>query len=987
MSIDTAELKAKFDFEGYVTERVKGLKRAGSQHICLCPFHDDTTASASIDFENQLFNCFACGNAFDSIGFVMAYENCSFLRAVEIMGGADSEFRLPIPRKVNFEEKEIVYTPVRGNIENCLDYENAKDKNSPWVFVAEYAYIPDKLVKIRYQSRKNNKKTFRTFHKQDDGKWYYGKGDNVFPLYAPNGYEDDVVIFVEGEKDVHALIDLGYNAICTAFGATVDARQFSKDYVEQLRGKTVIVIPDDNDKPNDKVEDLGGKYARAVANKLNINGVTARVLSLSELNTEDKYGYDISDAIEQYGDVFVADKLEKFINEQPENEIVVMKSYGYSAEQNMQIENIATVLAQCNGDWAECLPQDTAMRELSKELGCALPSLRKTIEKRAEEIRKESGMFLAKHNVKNTVIEIDKIARSINIEGSGYIVAENGMIVTDEGEIVCKQIMLPVAEVQDIDGNRANGSHVMLAYVPIDDGNIHLDQFPAAALSLTNDMIRTLSACGLSVNSQNAGGIMEYIDNIRNWYKQNGYTRIFTSANRLGWVKTGKYPILLPYEYDSTTMIYGNNIEKNVVLKMTSKNGDKEKSRLLVNEVCNATKSMTAIVGAAVASLLLGYVDISGETQGFAFNVYHKSGTGKSVMTEVAASMFGTGQYVNGWFGVADSTEKSDKERNRYFYNMPLFIDDVIRKRDDFKGSKADLPYKKTRYIMGITGGESRSRLNQMGQFREVGNWCNVVILTNEDRMVEDTMDGGAFSRCLEIQHLDDIPEQTLTDWVNRFSDNYGHFPYDIINGIREKSPDVWKSEISNLTNKYIALGVTGKRALYASYVHMGYNIAKLAVGLDAEFDIDWFSKEIKSAGDVDDGARAYIKVLDWISTHTEYLRAVVDNYGVTVGALNYDHRGNKVASIPVAELTKICNKYDINRQSLINYTYETKKAVQAYDENGKAAPVKVKIKDAEIRCIQFYYEWLDKTLEYDDNVDYNGRNNQGTKWWEREAL
>ncbi len=980
-TIDTADLKARFDFESYVSARVEGLKPSGNQYVCLCPFHDDTTQSASIDFNKHLFNCFACGTAFDSIGFVMAYENCDFLHAVEIMGGANSEFRLAEPRKITFEKEKATYTPVRGDIRECLDYNNPKDVNSPWEYVEDYVYIPDKLLKIRYRSRKNGKKTFRAFHKQDnDNRWYWGKGDYAYPLYAPVGYEDDVIIFVEGEKDVHSLINLGYTAVCTAFGATVDARQFGKEYIEQLRGKSVVVIPDHNDKVVNKVEDLGGKYARAVANKLNNNGISARVFNLDELNINNVHGYDISDAIEQYGDVFMADKLEKFIKEKPDSDVAVVRSFGFSPDQNFEIEQIASVLADNNSDWTRCLPQDTKMRALAKELQVNLVSLRKTIETRAQEIHKESGAFLAKSNVKNTVVNIEKISQSIDLKGSGYIVAENGMIVTDEGEVVCKQIMLPVAEVQDIDGNRLNGSHVMLAYVPIDDDGIHLSQFPASALSLTNDLIRALSSCGLSVNSQNSGVIMEYIDNIRNWYKQNGNTRIFLSADRLGWVKTGKYPVFLPYEYDSTTMIYGNNIEKSVVQKMTSKGGSREESHALINEACTTAKVMPSIIGASVASLLLGYVDTSGEMQSFAFNVYHKSGTGKSVMTEVAASMFGTGQYLNGWFGVADSTEKSDKERNRYFYNMPLFIDDIIRKRDDFKGNKLDLPLKKTRYIMGITGGESRSRLNQQGQFREVGTWCNVVILTNEDRMVEETMDGGAFSRCLEVQHMDYIPEQTLTDWVNRFTDNYGHFPYDLINAIRNNPPDYWKSEIANLSNKYIALGVTGKRALNASYIHLGYNIAKTAIGLDADFDMDWFAKEIKSAGNVDDGARAYIRVLDWISTHTEYLRAVVDKQGVTVGALNYDYHGKKVASIPIAELTKLCDQYDINRQSLINYAYETEQAVPNYDENGKASPVRVKIGDAEIRCIQFYYEWLEKTADkYDNDVDYN----KTIPWWE----
>ena len=982
IDVSVSELKAKFDFESYVSARVEGLKKAGNQHICRCPFHDDTNASASVDFDRQLFNCFGCGSSFDSVGFIEAYENCDFHRAIEIMGGADSEYRLAEPRKVSFDEKPVTYTAVKGDIRTCLDYENPKDPDSPWKFIEEYVYIPDKLVKLRYQSA-NGKKTFRTYHKQEDGKWYYGKGDNVFPLYLPNETDDsDTIFFVEGEKDVGAIIKLGYNATCTAFGATVDARQFSKDYIEKLRGKLVIVIPDDNDKPNNKVEDLGGKYARAIANKLNFNGVSARVFSLEEYNTEKKHGYDISDAIEQYGDVFVVDKFEKFINELPENEVTIVKSYGYTEEQDAQIESIASILAQHNNDWTECLPQDTAMRNLAKELKCALPSLKKVIEKRAQDIRKENGMFFSRNNIKNTVVEIDKIARSIDIKGSGYIVAENGMIATDEGEIVCKQIMLPVAEVQDIDGSRTNGSHVMLAYVPIDDSNIRLDQFPASSLSLTNELIRTLSTCGLSVNSQNAGTVMEYIDNIRNWYKQNGQTRIFKSANRLGWVKQGNYPVFLPYEYDPVSMIYGTGIEKNTVLKMTATFGEKEESRKLINEICSKASVMPSIIGAAVASLLLGYCDTNGEMQGFAFNVYHKSGTGKSVMTEAAASMFGSGQFVNGWFGVADSTLASDKGRNAYYYNMPLFIDDIVRKRADFNVPSAELPRKKTRYIMGVTGGEGRSRLNQSGEFKDVGNWCNVVILTNEDRMVEDSMDGGAYSRCLEVQHMDYVSEQVLTDWVNRFSEHYGHFPLDIINSIRTKTPSAWKTEISFLTNKYIALGVTGKRALYASYIQVGYEIAKEAINIETNFDAEWFAKEIKSAGEVDDGARAYIRVLDWISTHTEYLRNVVDNYGVTVGALNYDKQGNKVASIPVAELTKICNQYDINRQSLITYAYETNKAVKAYDENGKAVLIKIEIQNAEIRCIQFYYEWIDKAYEYDNSIDYNKR-----KWWEGEVI
>ncbi|NLB81315.1 MAG: hypothetical protein GX800_06850, partial [Clostridiaceae bacterium] len=67
----------------------------------------------------------------------------------------------------------------------------------------------------------------------------------------------------------------------------------------------------------------------------------------------------------------------------------------------------------------------------------------------------------------------------------------------------------------------------------------------------------------------------------------------------------------------------------------------------------------------------------------------------------------------------------------------------------------------------------------------------------------------------------------------------------------------------------------------------------------------------------------------------------------------------------------------------LINYAYETEKAVRAYDENDKAAPVKVQIRDAEVRCIQFYYEWLERSsIEYDEDADYSSSNSYKRSWY-----
>ena len=51
----------------------------------LCPFHDDTEPSLSVNFEEKLFNCFSCGEAGDILSFVAKMENASIPEAARIM--------------------------------------------------------------------------------------------------------------------------------------------------------------------------------------------------------------------------------------------------------------------------------------------------------------------------------------------------------------------------------------------------------------------------------------------------------------------------------------------------------------------------------------------------------------------------------------------------------------------------------------------------------------------------------------------------------------------------------------------------------------------------------------------------------------------------------------------------------------------------------------------------------------------------------------
>ncbi len=61
------------NFKEYYSQRVKDLKPAGGQNqvLGICPFHNDTKGSLSMNIANGLWNCKGCGESGDVFTFHM----------------------------------------------------------------------------------------------------------------------------------------------------------------------------------------------------------------------------------------------------------------------------------------------------------------------------------------------------------------------------------------------------------------------------------------------------------------------------------------------------------------------------------------------------------------------------------------------------------------------------------------------------------------------------------------------------------------------------------------------------------------------------------------------------------------------------------------------------------------------------------------------------------------------------------------------------
>lgn len=59
------------------------LKKKGKNYVACCPFHEEKSASFTVNSEKQFFYCFGCGSGGNAITFVIKYQNIDFVKSVE----------------------------------------------------------------------------------------------------------------------------------------------------------------------------------------------------------------------------------------------------------------------------------------------------------------------------------------------------------------------------------------------------------------------------------------------------------------------------------------------------------------------------------------------------------------------------------------------------------------------------------------------------------------------------------------------------------------------------------------------------------------------------------------------------------------------------------------------------------------------------------------------------------------------------------------
>lgn len=217
----------KTPFTDFFSQHVKKLKPSGNgQAMGLCPFHDDTRPSLSVDLSEGLWTCFGCGARGNARQFA------------ERLG-------VPMPDSGQINEPEATY-----------DYRDEKGV-------------------LLYQVVRLYPKDFK--QRRPDGKdgWLWNLQGVRRVLYRLPEIQGKKTLYIpEGEKDVDRLWSLRIPATTSPGGAG----KWKDEYAEQLRSagaERLVVLPDNDDE--------GQEHSRGVARFCLKAGLQVKVVELPDL--------------------------------------------------------------------------------------------------------------------------------------------------------------------------------------------------------------------------------------------------------------------------------------------------------------------------------------------------------------------------------------------------------------------------------------------------------------------------------------------------------------------------------------------------------------------------------------------------------------------------------------------------------------------------------------------------------------------------------
>ncbi|MCC8179992.1 MAG: DNA primase, partial [Planctomycetes bacterium] len=226
------------------------LKRAGSNLLGLCPFHNEKTPSFNIRPAEQFFRCFGCGAKGDVFRFVQMMERIEFPEAVKILAeraGLQLEFESPAAARQAVKQSETK-SALLWCTSRALDY------------YEENLYKPNGAAALEYLLN-------RGFTRETITRWRLG--------WAPDSWDGLCGFLLKNAKDSQQKEKVMEYARQAGVVRAKEMERGSVRYYDAFRGRVMFPITDIQARPIafggrllEEKPDAGGKYINSSEGRL-----------------------------------------------------------------------------------------------------------------------------------------------------------------------------------------------------------------------------------------------------------------------------------------------------------------------------------------------------------------------------------------------------------------------------------------------------------------------------------------------------------------------------------------------------------------------------------------------------------------------------------------------------------------------------------------------------------------------------------------------
>ena len=235
--------------ESLLAEDGVKIQGSGAKRLGLCPFHEDTNVSFSVNVEKGVYYCHGCGAKGDAVTYLVEKRGMTKREALEQVKG-------PSTAKLNSSPKSPPKTPHRFSKlppknqagAKCIAAHKYRTPDGKLLFIVRrYESMSDAEQKKALERKKPYRKC-DMWTPADGGGWYPQKpqGQEFLPLYrlpellaAPDTKQ---VMIVEGEKCADAVAQAFPKAVVTCWSGGVKKHHMTD--LSPLHGRPLLLVAD-----------------------------------------------------------------------------------------------------------------------------------------------------------------------------------------------------------------------------------------------------------------------------------------------------------------------------------------------------------------------------------------------------------------------------------------------------------------------------------------------------------------------------------------------------------------------------------------------------------------------------------------------------------------------------------------------------------------------------------------------------------------------